>query len=198
LRIICILGLVALGGAAMEKSKKLIDEIPVEVREYLSSSESLSKAAVQEKYPDVRRTLQAPATREAIVRYLGSKEPWAVPALAFTVNALAYLVQGANAKELAALRPLMDYPDARVRLRVCEYTMAVYYPARDKAAMATLFQRMLADPDEVVRVQGASWIEDLHLVSEMRAGLEEWTKSAREHKWDTQESYQIIQGLLGR
>src|ERR1035438_10120970 len=52
-RIVCLLGLVVLGGAAMEKPKKLIDEIPIEVRQYLAASESLAKAGVQEKYPEL-------------------------------------------------------------------------------------------------------------------------------------------------
>ena len=182
----------------MEKSTKLIDQIPVEVREYLSESESLGKATVQRKYPGVKATLNAPATREALVRYLASKEPWADPAPAFIVNSLNFLERDANAKELAAIHPLIEYPEPRVRLRVCGYAMAVYYPPRDQEAMGTLIRQMLADPDEIVRVQAARWVRDFNMVSSMRPALQQWAQTAREHKWDTQESYKIIQGLLGR
>jgi hypothetical protein len=62
--------------------------------------------------------------------------------------------------------------------------------------MAGLFRQMLADPDEIVRVRAARWIKALNLASGMRPALEEWSQSAREHKWDTQESFEIIQGLI--
>jgi hypothetical protein len=181
----------------MEKPKKLIDEIPIEVRQYLAASESLARAGVQEKYPGVKNTLQAPATRHAIVRYLASKEPWADPAPDLIMNALSFLLQGANAKELEAIHALIEYPNPWVRIRLCEYMMAIYYPAHDQAAMAGLFRQMLADPDEIVRVRAARWIKALNLASGMRPALEEWSQSAREHKWEGAESYQIIQGLLG-
>ena len=180
----------------MDAPKKLFDQIPKQAREYLSAGESMAKAAVLEKYPDARRTLEAPATREAIVRYLASKEPWADPTLAFTMNALAYLQTVANAKEAQAIHPLIEYPNPWVRLRVYEYMMAIHYPPRDKPAMTDLFRQMLEDSDEIVRVQAARWISGLNLASEMRPALQEWIRTAPENKWDTQESFNIIQGLL--
>ncbi|MFN7993072.1 MAG: HEAT repeat domain-containing protein [Bryobacteraceae bacterium] len=194
---IWLLGCAAGGGAAMDKNKKLIDQIPVEVRDYLTAGDGLAQAAVEEKYPDVKRILHAPATRAAVVRYLASKEPWADPAPSLTLNALSYLQQGANAKEAAAIHPLIEHPNPWVRLRVYEYMMAVHYPPRDRPAMIDLFQQMLSDPDEVVRVQAARWIKGLNLAQDMRPTLQKWTESAREHNWDTQESYEIIQSLVG-
>src|SRR5580658_10846937 len=121
----------AAGGMAMNNGKKLINQIPTEVRDYLTAGDGLAKAAVQEKYPNVETTLRAPATRAAIVQYLGSKEPQQDPP-SLTINALAYLQSGASVKESAILLPLAQHPNAWVRLRVYEYMMAIYYPAHDE------------------------------------------------------------------
>jgi len=192
---LAILILSAAGGMAMEKAKKLIDQIPTEVRDYLTAGDGLAKASVIEKYPNVEQTLHDPHVRAAIVEYLGSKEPWQDEP-GFTANALASLAPGASAKEAAIIRPLIKHPNPWVRLRVYEYMMAIHYPVRDQAAMVSLFQQMLVDGDEVVRVQGARWIQGLNLVQEMRPDLEQWMRMASKRKWDHGESFDLIQTML--
>jgi hypothetical protein len=189
--------LAAAGGMAMSNGKKLIDHIPPDVRDYLTAGDGLAKASVVEAHPNVKQTLKAPATRAAIVAYLGSHEPWNDPP-DLTINALSYLQNGASAKEAEIIEPLLEHPNAWVRLRVYEYLMAIYYPAHDQSAMVNLFQRMLADPDEIVRVQAARWIKGLNLAGDMKGVLQQWTTLAVERKWDREESFTIIQSLLGQ
>jgi hypothetical protein len=184
-----------LTGMAMNNAKKLINQIPTEVRDYPTAGDGLAKAAVQEKYANVETTLLAPARRAAIVQYLGSKEPQQDPP-SLTIDALAYLQRGASVKESATLLPPAQHPNAWVPLRVYEYMMAFHYPVRDEPSMVNLFVKMLADSDEVVRVQAARWIKGLNLAGRMRAALQQWTRQASARKWDQYESFESIQGLL--
>jgi hypothetical protein len=179
----------------MANSPRMIDQIPIEVRDYLTAGDGLGKAAVMQQHPQVEQTLRAPNTRVALVNYLSSREPWQDPP-ALTIGALAHLQNGASEKESVKIRPLAKHPEALVRLRVDEYLMAIYYPGRDEAQMANLFQEMLQDRDEIVRVQSARWIQGLKLGPPMRVQLNQWAKLAVERKWDRYESFEIIQGLL--
>ena len=172
----------------------MLDQIPIEVRDYLTANDGLAQAAVKEKYPNLRQTLDAPETRAAIIRYLASREPWADKS-GFTRNVLGFLQNGASEEEAASIRPLLRHPDPWVRLRTYEYLMAIYYPPRDHQAMSNLFQEMLDDSDEIVRVQAARWIKGLNMSSEMHDFLQRWVKLAVERKWDTQESFSLIQAL---
>lgn len=171
----------------------MIDEIPVEVRDYLTAGDGLAQAAVIERYPDVRRSLESPDVRAAILRYLASGEAWRDPG--FAINALAYLQGGASAKEVPAVRNLMTHPNPWVRVRACEYMLGVYYPAQDRVSMVSLFETMLNDKDEIVRVQGARWIRDFKAAPEMQSTLQNWLKIAAQRKWDGAESFQIVHSL---
>ncbi len=165
------------------------------LRDYLTAGDGLAQAAVREKYPDLQHTLDAPETRTAILHYLASREPFRDKS-GLTMNALGFLQSGASEKELAGIRTLTKHSDPWVRVKTYEYQMAIYYPARDRKSMANLFQEMLNDSDEVVRVQSARWIKNLNMSSEMHDFLQSWVKLAIDHKWDMQESFAIVQQLL--
>jgi hypothetical protein len=183
-------------GFQSNKGKTMLQEIPVMVRDYLTAGDGLAQAAVQEKYPNVRQTLNAPETREAILRYLASDEPWKDPTPGFTINALGFLQGSASAKEVPSILKLQKHSNAWVRLRANEYMMAVYYPRHDRSSMVSLFQQMLMDTDEVVRVQAARWIKGVNVAPDMRGYLERWMKDAINRKWDTLESFEIIRESL--
>jgi hypothetical protein len=197
LTVACIvLGMQPAAGFQHNGKKTMLEEIPVEVRDYLTAGDGLAQAAVVEKYPNVQRTLRTPATRAAILRYLASDEPWKDPTPGFTINALAFLQGSASAKEAPTIHGLLRHPNPWVRLRAYEYMMGVYYPASDRAAMITLFEEMIMDTDEINRVQSARWIKGVNAAPEMSGFLQGWIKTAVKRKWDHQESFEIVQGLL--
>ena len=159
----------------------MIDEIPVEVRDYLTAGDGLAQAAVIERYPDVRRSLESPDVRAAILRYLASGG-WRDPG--FAINALAYLQGGASAKEVPAVRDLMTHRIPGSASEPVSICVGVYYPAQDRVSMVSLFETMLNDKDEIVRVQGARWIRDFKAAPEMQSTLQNWLKIAAQRKWD--------------
>ncbi len=173
----------------------MLKEIPVEVRDYLTAGDGLAQAAVVEQYPNVRRVLDAPETRAAILRYLAGDGPWKDPAPGFTINALAFLQGAASAKEAPPLHNLMRHSNPWVRLRTYEYMMAVHYPLHDRAAMIKMFEEMMNDADEIVRVQAARWIKGVSAGHEMRGFLQGWMKTATDRKWDKLESFEMIRDL---
>jgi len=173
----------------------MIDEIPVEVRQYLTAGDALAQASVEGKYPGVQATLRTPEVRQAILKYLNSKEAWDAPPT-FAVNALAFLVGDANAKELPLVRNLIAHPQPWVRVRAAQYRMAVYYPAGDRAAMVDLFEKMLVDEDDVVRLQAARWIRDFQAAAEMKPYLKRWTGIAAARGWTSTETFTIVATLL--
>ncbi|HEY3838009.1 MAG TPA: hypothetical protein VGL72_15620 [Bryobacteraceae bacterium] len=193
MRLVGFLAVAAIGGMAMDNKK--IDQIPTEVRDYLTAGDGLAQFAVHEKYPHVEQTLNSAATRTAILEYLGSKEPWQDPPT-LTINAIAFLQTKATAKEAEIIRPLVGHANPWVRLKVHEYMMAVYYPAHDRAAMISLFEEMLGDRDELVRVQAARWIKALNFSGEMHDYLQQWTMRAEQRKWNQQESFGMIKEML--
>jgi len=174
----------------------MLDEIPVEVRAYLSAGDSIGHLEVTQKYPNVERTLASPEVRAAILRYLRSDEAWKEPNPGFMIGALTFLQGAASAKELPAVQGFVVHRNPWVRVRAYEYMMAVYYPAGDSASMVKMFEKMLVDPDEVVRVQAARWIQGVGVVAAMRGYLQNWIQRAPERMWDHQESFTIIQELL--
>ncbi|HYW41453.1 MAG TPA: hypothetical protein VE959_01270 [Bryobacteraceae bacterium] len=174
----------------------LFEQIPVEVRDYLTAGDGLAKASVKERYPNVQQTLASHECRAAVLRYLESDEPWKQPNVGFLINALAYLQAAANAKEAPVALKLAGYPNAWVRVRADEYLMGVYYPAGDRASMVKMYERMLNDSDEVVRVQAARWIKGTNAAAEMRGYLQDWISRAAERHWDHQESFTLVQEAL--
>ncbi len=181
----------------MASTTQLIDQIPIEVRDYLTAGDGLGMVAVHEQYPHVDQVLRAPSTRVALLNYLASQEPWHDPP-GLTIGALVLLKNGASAAESQQLLHLLEHPIGLVRLRLYQYLVQIYYPSRNMPPMIAIFQKMLADPDEVVRVQAARWIQGFKLGAQMRPTLEQWTIIAAERKWNHGESYDIIQGLLRR
>jgi hypothetical protein len=175
--------------------KTMKNEIPIEVRDYLTAGDGLAQAAVHEQYPNLDQVLNAPTTRSAILRYLSSDEPLTDPSSDLTINALGFLQSAATAKESASIRHLLRHPNPWVRVTTAEYMMAVYYPARDRNSMLTLFKEMLNDTDEVVRVQAARWVKGINAAPDLEGFLENWLALARKNKWDKTESFQMIAAL---
>jgi hypothetical protein len=185
-------GAVAAGCQPQSKEKKMLQEIPAEVREYLTAGDGLGVVSVIESHPNVERTLRTPEVRAAILRYLNSKEPWEDPAPTFTIKALAFLTGAASAKEAPQVRNLLAHPHPWVREKTAEYLMAVYFPANDRSAMTDLFQKMLLDDSEVVRVQAARWVRDFKAAAEMHDFLQKWVGMAAVRHWIGTESFEIV------
>lgn len=177
-------------------SMSLYTAIPQEVREYLNAGDGLGQFAVRERHPNLNRTLEAADTRAALLRYLGSDEPWQEPAPGFVMSAVAFLQGKASAAELPTIEKLRGYNNPWVRVRVADYAMGVYFPAQNRIAMVQLWERMLNDADEIVRVHAARYVQSLKAAPAMRPFLETWQQTARQKKWDAAESYQLIEQSL--
>jgi hypothetical protein len=176
-------------------AESYLSKVPAEVREYFTASDGLGQFSARQNHPHLEDTLKAPTTRMAIVNYLASEEPWHDHP-GFTIGALTYLQTEANAAELARINHLTKHPNALIRLRMFEYMMDIYYPPRDVSRMASMFQAMLADPDDTIRVQAVRWIEGLKMQERMRETLVHWLKFANDHGWTASESYSMIQHML--
>ena len=103
------------------------------------TGDGLAQAAVKEQYPDLDRVLKAPQTRAAILRYLGSEEPWQDSAAGFTMNALGFLQSDASAKEATVIRPTA--PPCSGYVTKGYGSDGQYYQPRDNASMVNLCQR---------------------------------------------------------
>ena len=170
-------------------------EIPQEVQEYLTAGDGLGRKAVEAQHPDVKRKLQSPETREKLMAYLASEEPWK-DAPGFTINALGVVQTGAKAGEAETIRPLLLHPEGMVRGKAYEFLMAIYYPAGERGSMLTLFQSMLMDSDGMVRAQGAQFIKGMKGQAELKPFLERWLKLAPARGWDKHESFENVQNLV--
>jgi ADP-ribosylglycohydrolase len=170
--------------------------IPAEVREYLSTSDSLYRAQVVQRYPDLQQTLNDPATRKAILDWLTSDEAWEPSLSSFTSNSLALLRVGAAQEEAQIVRSFLLHPDPWVRLSAYDFLLTLYFPDRNREAMFLLLHGMLSDNDDMVRAQAARYIERADAVDELRDFLQRWYKEAPGRGWADTESFELVGGLL--
>jgi hypothetical protein len=179
-----------------KKGGSRMQEIPTEVREYLTAGDGLARKAVQAQHPDIKEKLQSPEMRVKLLQYLAGEEPWqdADPGLA--INALGVVQTGAKAEETASIRPLLMHREGMVRLGAYQFLMAVYYPAGERGSMLTLFQAMLLDPEAMVRAQAAQFIRGLKMHAPLKPFLERWVKLAPARGWDKDDSFEVVRSML--
>lgn len=173
-----------------------MQDIPAEVREYLTAGDGLGQIAVEEAHPDVKRTLADPRTRVAILNYLATDKPWQEPSPGFIINALAFLQGGAAAGEIPVIRPYLLHPIAVVRLRAYEFLLSVYFPTQAREPLLLLLQNMLLDPDDVVRAQAVRYAQRANAVGELKEFLKRWYKLAPSRRWDATESFDLVGPLI--
>jgi hypothetical protein len=174
-----------------------MQDLPPDVREYLTAGDALGMVAVEEKYPDIRKKLRSPEIRAALLRYLASDEPWQEPNPGPIIGALRVVRETPTAAEIPLLRPLLMHPEPAVRQPVYEYMMSVYYPSQ-RESVHTLLQSMLLDGHDSVRAQAANYIKGLKTPEELRPFLNRWLALAAKRGWNKQESFEIVQGLVKR
>jgi hypothetical protein len=178
-------------------ARDAMQDIPLEVREYLTAGDGLGQIAVQEAHPDVKQTLNDPRTRAAILRYLATDEPWQEPPPSFLINALGFLQSGAMATEIPVVRPYLLHSTAVVRLRAYEFLLGVYFRDPARPPLLLTLQAMLMDRDDVVRAQGARYVKRANAVGELKEFLRRWHTLAPSRGWQTTESYELVGQLLG-
>lgn len=174
-----------------------MQELPADVREYLTAGDALGIRAVEERHPNIRQKLKSPEIRAALFRYLASDEPWQGGHPGAVIGALKVVHSGAAAAEIPLVRPLIMHPEGIVRLQVYQFQMAVYYPNQRESILAVL-QDMLLDGDEAVRAQAVQYVEGLKVPQELRPFLERWLALAPGRGWDKHDSYEAVRALLKR
>lgn len=171
-------------------------EIPDLVQKYLTSNDSLARAELLQRNPDLKSFLERPETREAILGWLGSEEAWEPTRSSFVANCLEFLRAGAVPAEEQAVRAFLLHPDFGVRLRVYEFLLTLYYPERNRNAMFLLLHGMLADPSDRVRVSAVAYIQGVGATEELRSFLDRWLKLAPGQGWEKTESFEMVEKLL--
>ncbi|MFN8496343.1 MAG: hypothetical protein U0641_00690 [Anaerolineae bacterium] len=173
-----------------------MSEIPVGVREYLSSEDPIYRHALFERYPNLQGTLDDPTTRADIVGWLSSDEAHQESNAGFVVNTLKFLRAGATPSEAPAVQPFLLSGSPYVRLRAYEYLLTLYFPDKNHDALVMLLYGMLSDSSDTIRAQAVHYIERAHVAGEMRAFLDRWYKTAAAAGWADTESYELVGQLL--
>jgi hypothetical protein len=170
--------------------------IPVEVRSYLSTNDSLIRAVLAEQFPDLQETLADPETREAVLEWLESDDAWEAANTHFAMNALRYLQGKATQAEAQTVRPFLLHTNPSVRLTAYEFLLTLYFPDKNPEALLQLLQNMLSDDQEMVRASAARYIRQSAVTPELKRFLQRWQKTAEDRGWADTESYELVERLL--
>ncbi len=173
-----------------------MQQIPAEVREYLSTNDTLYRAQLSQRYPHLHDTLAAPTTQTAVLNWLTSDEAWDQSLSGFVVNCLMFLRSDATSEKAQIARNFLVHADPYVRLQAYEFLLTLYFPNNNPEALLMLLQTMLLDADDGVRAQAASYIERANAVSELRGFLNSWLKGAQSRGWAGAESFELVERLL--
>ena len=173
-----------------------MEEIPSEIRAYLSTNDSLFRVQIAQHYPGLQQTLNDPASRKAILNWLASDEAWDPTVSGFTSNSLEFLRAGAVEDEAQIVRGFLLHSDPQVRLRAYEFLLTLYFPDKNREAMFLLLHSMLSDTDDMVRTQAARYIERANAGTDLKDFLQRWYKTAPDRGWDGTESFELVEHLL--
>ena len=173
-----------------------MQQIPAEVREYLSTNDTLYRAQLSQRYPHLPDTLTAPTTQTAVLNWLSSDEAWDQSLNGFVVNCLMFLRSDATPEKAQIVRNFLVHADPYVRLHAYEFLLTLYFPNNNPEALLMLLQTMLLDADDSVRAQAASYIERANAVAELRDFLKSWLKGAQSRGWAGSESFELVEHLL--
>jgi hypothetical protein len=173
-----------------------MQSIPAEVREYLASNDSLLRAELSRRYPDLNQTLNDPSTRSAVLAWLAGNEAWQDDLIHFTINCLKYLQGKASSDESQVVRSFLLHPNPHVRLAAYENLLTLYFPDKNPEALLQLLQNMFSDSDETIRVEAARYARQSGVVPELKGFLQRWRKLAVTQGWENFESVELVDQLL--
>lgn len=171
-------------------------DIPSTVKAYLATDDAFVRAQLLQQHPGLEQQLHAPQTRAAILAFLQNDTAWSPSSMPLTLNCIEFLRNGASEAEAASLRPFLLHEDRRVRLAAYEYLRVLYYPDKNREAMNQLYQNMLMDNEDTVRVQAIRYLKQTGAREDLRTFLQRWYKTAPGHDWDKSESYELMKRLL--
>ncbi len=174
-----------------------MQDVPAPVMQYLSTRDSLVRAQLAEQYPELQQQLNDPATRTAILKWLGSEAAWEPSALPIVLNSLERLI-GGPVEDAQVVRPFVLHPDSFVRIAAFEFLLSLYYPDKNPDALLMVFQNMLSDKSDKVRSLAAHYIENINIAGELREFLERWYKNAQNLELGATESFERIGRILGK
>ncbi len=173
-----------------------MDNIPIEARAYLSTNDSIARAQLAQRYPDLTTTLTDPTVRAAVLAWLAGDDAWDEANTSFTLNALRYLRSAADPSEAQAIRPFLLHPQPNVRLAAYEFLLTLYYPNKNREALLQLLQNMLSDSEDMIRSAGARYADQVGIAAELHSFLLRWQKTAHDKGWVDSESYELVGRLL--
>lgn len=174
-----------------------MQDIPDQVLQYLSTKDSIVRAQIADQNPGLQQTLNDPATRTAILKWLGTEAAWE-PSVADLVIACLEILRGGSVEDAQIIRPFVLNPNSFVRIGAFEFLLALYYPDKNLDALLLVFQNMLSDQSDKVRSLAAHYIENINITSELKEFLERWYKNARNRGWEVTESFERIGRILGK
>ena len=173
-----------------------MQSIPPEVMDYLSSNDSLLRAQLFQRYPNLQQTLDDPSTRNAVLGWLAGGEAWEEKMTHFTMNCLKYLRAKATADESQIIRSFLLHPDSHVRLAAYEHLLTLYYPDKNREALVQLLQNMFTDNEEALRVEAARYATQAGVGAELKGFLVQWRKLAEAKGLGLMPSTELVDRLL--
>lgn len=173
-------------------------DLPKEVVEYLSSDDSLGRAALSERNPQLDTVLHDPSTRKSLITWLGGDEPWEPESTEFTENTLGFILGFANAEDADIVRQFLLHSDPHIRLRASEYLLGLYFPDKNDDAMFLLLQNMIMDKDDMVRTMAVNYMERAKAIPKFEKFLRRWIKIAHTRGWKDTESFETVETVLKR
>jgi hypothetical protein len=173
-----------------------MQSIPAEVRDFLSTDDSLLRAQLFQHFPDLNQTLNDPSTRNAVLAWLAGSESWDEKMTHFTMNCLKYLRAKATASESQIVRSFLLHPDPHVRLAAYEHLLTLYYPDKNREALVQLLQNMFSDSDEALRVEAAGYAKQSGVGAELKNFLLQWRKLAEAKGLGFMPSTELVDQLL--
>jgi hypothetical protein len=176
--------------------QKRMQDIPIAVREFLSASDGLGKMAVREQHPNLDQQLADPNTRVTILRFLESDEAWEEKDSGFVASCIEFLMAKAKTEEVPIIRTFLLSAEPHVRLRAYEFLVRFAFPDKNRDSLLILLQGMLSDEDDMVRTQGAHFIERADAVSPLLPFLQRWMKIAANKAWTESESFELVEHMI--
>jgi hypothetical protein len=174
-----------------------VAEIPPEVKEYLSMEDGLARVELLHQHPRLEERLQDPATRQAVLDWLGGNEARQPAWSGLAASALAFVRPGITPDDAPVVRTFLVHPVPAVRRGAFELLLTLYFPDRDREALLMLLHSMLLDADDTVRSAAARYVERIGLAEELGAFLRSWLEAAGARSWADTESYELVNRLTG-
>ena len=171
--------------------------LSLEIREFLlSQMDGLAQSEFSERHPEVMETMSDPATRTAIISWLGSPEAREPAESDLVTAALFYLARPEGEEEAKVFRTFFDHTDGRVRQGAFRAVVAALFAEDEKEQLTSLLRTMLLDEADTVRSSGAGFIARTSVLDTLRPFLLEWRERAEERDWVESRSFERVTRLL--